>query len=136
MTTKRNTATHIRIGRKAPASPASPASPTSPASGARASRAAALAVRHGRARRRDAHRGGCPRRGRAHAAVLTNCAVHAQHLRLPGRDEHRRTQGDDPEVGPRQVSSGPGWHYNAAGNDVIVTVKGTVLSAFTFPITS
>jgi hypothetical protein len=29
---------------------------------------------------------------------------------------------------PGQASSGPGWRYNAAGNDLIVTVNGTVLS--------
>jgi Right handed beta helix region len=34
---------------------------------------------------------------------------------------------------PGQVSSGPGWHYNAADNDVIVNVNGTVLSGLYIP---
>ncbi len=34
---------------------------------------------------------------------------------------------------PEQVSSGPGWYYNAAGNDVIVDVTGTVLSDLSIP---
>jgi hypothetical protein len=34
---------------------------------------------------------------------------------------------------PGQVSSGPGWYYNAAGNDVIVNVNGTVLSDLSIP---
>jgi len=133
MTTKRNTATHIRIGRKAPASPASPASPTRPHPAPRLHAPPALAVRHGRARRRDAHRGGCPRRGPGTRRGAHQLRSHAQHLRLPGRDEHRRTQGTTLKSVPSQVSSGPGWHYNAAGNDVIVTVKGTVLSGLYIP---
>jgi hypothetical protein len=34
---------------------------------------------------------------------------------------------------PSQVSSGPGWSYNAAGNDVVVTGTGTVLSGLYIP---
>ena len=34
---------------------------------------------------------------------------------------------------PAQVSSGPGWHYNAAGKDVVVTVNGAVLSGLYIP---
>jgi Right handed beta helix region len=34
---------------------------------------------------------------------------------------------------PGQVSSGPGWYYDAAGKDVIVTGNGTVLSGLYIP---
>src|SRR5580658_7328214 len=34
---------------------------------------------------------------------------------------------------PSQVSSGPGWSYNAADKDVVVTVDGTVLSGLSIP---
>jgi hypothetical protein len=34
---------------------------------------------------------------------------------------------------PSQVSSGPGWHYNAADGDVVVTVNRTVLSGLYIP---
>jgi hypothetical protein len=34
---------------------------------------------------------------------------------------------------PSQVSSGPGWYYNPAGGDVIVTVNGTELSGLYIP---
>ena len=34
---------------------------------------------------------------------------------------------------PGQVSSGPGWHYNAQDSEVIVTVNGTVLSGLSIP---
>ena len=34
---------------------------------------------------------------------------------------------------PWQVSSGPGWYYDAADNDVVVNVNGTVLSGLSIP---
>jgi hypothetical protein len=34
---------------------------------------------------------------------------------------------------PGQVSSGPGWYYNPADNDVVVNVNGTVLSGLYIP---
>jgi parallel beta helix pectate lyase-like protein len=34
---------------------------------------------------------------------------------------------------PGQVSSGPGWHYSATGNDVIVNANGAVLSDLSIP---
>jgi hypothetical protein len=36
---------------------------------------------------------------------------------------------------PGQVSSGPGWYFNADDNDVVVTVNGTVLSGLYIPRT-
>jgi hypothetical protein len=134
MTTKRNTATHIRIGRKAPASPASPASPTSPASGARAARrrrrwlygTAVLGVATLTAV-------GALVAGRAHAAVLTNCSATPSNCGYPDATNTGVPKGTTLKSVPSQVSSGPGWHYNATGNDVTVTVKGTVLSGLYIP---
>jgi hypothetical protein len=34
---------------------------------------------------------------------------------------------------PSQVSGGPGWYYDAADNDVVVDVNGTVLSGLSIP---
>ena len=34
---------------------------------------------------------------------------------------------------PGQVSSGPGWHFDAKGGDVVVTASGTVLSGLSIP---
>ena len=120
---------HIRTGREPPASPASGAR-------APAGRRAGCSARPCSASRRSPRWVPSPRWaafGRADAAVLTNCAANAQHLRLPGRDEHRRTRGTTLKSVPSQVSSGPGWSYNAAGNDVIVNVNGTVLSGLYIP---
>jgi len=36
---------------------------------------------------------------------------------------------------PGQVSSGPGWHFDAKGNRVMVTASGTVLSGLSIPYT-
>ena len=134
MTTSRNSAAHIRNGGKAPTSPASPAS------GARASTGRRTpAARRGRARRRGAHRGGCPHRGGArhgNAAVLTNCAATPSSCGYPGATNTGVPSGTALKSVPGQVSSGPGWYYNAAGNAVIVTGKGRCSAAFTFPTTS
>ena len=129
MTTKRNSATHIRNDRKAPASPAS---------GDRASTgrrrwmfgAAVLGVATLTAVGALAGGAGA---GRAHAAVLTNCAATPTNCGYPGVTNTGVPSGTTLKSVPGQVSSGPGWSYNAAGNDVIVKVNGTVLSGLYIP---
>ena len=131
MTTSRNGATHLRISRKAPASPASLASP---ASGARLSKSrrrwlfgtAVLGVATLTAV-------GALTQGRAHAAVLTNCAAAPSSCGYPGAANTGVPSGTVLKSVPGQVSSGPGWYYSAAGNNVIVTGKGTVLSGLYIP---
>jgi hypothetical protein len=129
MTTSRNSATHIRNGGKAPASPAS---------GARASTgrrrrmfgAAVLGVATLTAV--GALAGGLAAGG-AHAAVLTNCAATPSNCGYPGATNTGVPSGTTLKSVPGQVSSGPGWYYNAAWNAVIVDVKGTVLSGLYIP---
>jgi hypothetical protein len=130
MTTKRNAATHIRIGRKAPASP------TSPASGARASTgrrrwmfgAAVLGVAT-----LTAVGTLVGVEGPAHAGMLTNCAATPSRCGYPGATNTGVPSGTTLKSVPSQVSKGPGWQYSAAGNDVIVTKTGTVLSGLYIP---
>ena len=132
MTTKRNAATHFRIGRKAPASP------TSPASGARASTgrrrwmfgAAVLGVATITAVGAVVGVG-----GPAHAGVLTNCAAAPSRCGYPSATNTGVLSGMTLNSAPSEVSTGPGWYYSAAGNDVIVTRNGTVLSGLYIPHT-
>jgi hypothetical protein len=63
-----------------------------------------------------------------HAAGLTNCATTLSNCSYPGPANTGVPAGTTLKSVPAQVSSGPGWSYNAATNTVIVTVKGTVLS--------
>ena len=134
MTTSRNGATHLRISRKASAPLTPPASPTSPASGARSSKsrrrwlfgAAVLGVATLTAV-------GALTQGRAHAGVLANCAATPSSCGYPGATNTGVPSGTTLKSVPGQVSSGPGWSYNAAGNNVVVTGKGTVLSGLYIP---
>ena len=68
-----------------------------------------------------------------HAAVLTNCAATPSSCGYPDASNTGVPSGTVLKSVPGQVSSGPGWYYNAAGNDVIVTGKGTVLSGLYIP---
>ena len=63
-----------------------------------------------------------------HAAGLTNCATTLSNCSYPGPTNTGVPAGTTLKSVPAQVSSGPGWSYNAATNTVTVTVKGTVLS--------
>jgi len=63
-----------------------------------------------------------------HAAGLTNCATTLSNCSYPGPGNTGVPAGTTLKSVPAQVSSGPGWSYNAATNTVTVTVKGTVLS--------
>ena len=129
MTTKRNSATHIRIGREAPASPASGA-PTSTGRRRWLFGAAVLGVATVTAV--GALVGGLAQ-GRAHAAVLANCAATPSSCGYPDATNTGVPSGTALKSVPGQVSSGPGWSYNAAGKDVIVNVNGTVLSGLYIP---
>ena len=134
MTTSRKGATHLRISRKASAPLTPPASPTSPASGGRSPKsrrrwlfgAAVLGVATLTAV-------GALTQGRAHAGVLTNCAATPSSCGYPAATNTGVPSGTTLKSVPGQVSSGPGWSYNAAGNNVVVTGKGTVLSGLYIP---
>ena len=71
--------------------------------------------------------------GGAHAAVLTNCAATPSNCGYPGATNTGVPSGTTLKSVPGQVSSGPGWHYNAAWNAVIVNRKGAVLSGLYIP---
>ena len=129
MTASRNSASHIRTGGKAPASPAS-GTPAPTGHRRRMFGAAALAVAALVAV--GALAGGLAAGG-AHAAVLTNCAATPSSCGYPGATSTGVPSGTTLKSVPGQVSSGPGWSYNAAGKYVIVTVKGTVLSGLYIP---
>jgi hypothetical protein len=125
MTTERNAATRIRIGRERPASPVS---------GARASA--------GRRRRMFGAAVAAlvvigvlvwfGAEGQAHAAAL-NCAATPSQCGYADATNTGVPSGAVLKLVPSQVSSGPGWHYSAASNEVIVTVAGTVLSSLYIP---
>jgi hypothetical protein len=66
--------------------------------------------------------------GRAGAAVLTNCQATPSSCGYPDATNTGVPAGTTLKTVPAQVSSGPGWSYNAANNDVVVTGNGTVLS--------
>src|SRR6266702_1777806 len=129
MTTKRNAAAHIRIGRKSPASPASGAR----ASTGRRSRMFGPAVLSVVALAAVGALAGGGAEGRAGAAVSTNCAATPTSCSYPGATNTGVLSGTTLKSVPSQVSSGPGWYYNAAGNTVIVNVNGTVLSGLYIP---
>jgi hypothetical protein len=69
----------------------------------------------------------------AHAAVLTNCAASPSACGYPDATNTGVPSGTTLKTVPSQITSGPGWYYNAAGNDVIVNVNGTVLSGLYIP---
>jgi hypothetical protein len=130
MTTKRQAATHIRTGREPPASPAS---------GARAPRgrrrrvfvATVLGVAALAATSTLAAVGAF----NGNAAPLTNCSATPASCGYPGATNTGVPAGTTLKQVPGQVSSGPGWSYNAADKEVIVTGKGAVLSGLSIPYT-
>jgi len=128
MTTKRNLATRIRTGREPPASPASgaraPASRRNRRLGVAALGVAALAAMSVLAAV-GAFNG--------NAGVLINCAAAPASCSYPGATNTGVPAGATLKQVPGQVSSGPGWHYNATANNVTVTVNGTVLSGLYIP---
>jgi hypothetical protein len=128
MTTKRSDATDIRIG-KSTASPASGAR----ASAGRRSRMLGAAVLGAVALAAVGALTGGGAKSQADAAVLTNCAATPTSCSYPAAANTGVLSGTILKSVPSQVSSGPGWYYNAAGNDVIVNVNGTVLSGLYIP---
>ncbi|MGH3188258.1 MAG: hypothetical protein ACRDPY_11815 [Streptosporangiaceae bacterium] len=70
---------------------------------------------------------------RADAAVLTNCAAKPSACGYPDGTNTGVPSGMTLKSVPSQISSGPGWSYNAAGGDVVVTGSGTVLSGLYIP---
>ena len=129
MTAKRNSATHIRNGREPPASPATGA-PAPTGHRRRMFGAAALGVATLTAV--GALAGGLAAGG-AHAGVLTNCAATPSSCGYPAAASTGVPTGTTLKSVPGQVSSGPGWSYNAAGKYVIVSANGTVLSGLYIP---
>src|SRR5271170_5673715 len=65
---------------------------------------------------------------RAEAAVATNCAANPVACGYPGAATTGVPSGTTLKTVPSQVSSGPGWSYNAADGEVIVTGKGATLT--------
>jgi len=65
---------------------------------------------------------------RAGAAVLTNCAAAPSRCGYPDATNTGVPAGTALKSVPSQVSSGPGWSWNAAYGEVIVKGNGTVLS--------
>jgi hypothetical protein len=122
MTARNNTAANFPAGRKPAASPASGA----PASASRRSRLAGAAVLGVAAlAAAGALAGGA---GRADAAVLTNCAPTPGTCGYPSAATTGVPAGTTLTSVPSQVTSGPGWTWNAITNTVVVTGNGTVLS--------
>src|SRR6266581_1394779 len=129
MTAKRNTAANFPAGRKPTASSASGA----PASASRKNRLAGAAVLGAAAlAAAGALAGGA---ARADATVITNCAATPGSCSYPGAATTGVPAGTTLKQVPSQVSSGPGWYFNAAGGNVVVNVKGTVLSGLYIPYT-
>jgi hypothetical protein len=71
----------------------------------------------------------------AGATVLTNCAATLVTCGYPGATNTGVPAGTTLKSVPSQVSSGPGWSYNATDNNVTVTGNGTVLSGLSIPCT-
>jgi Right handed beta helix region len=65
---------------------------------------------------------------RADAAVATNCAAKPSACGYPDATNTGVPAGTTLKQVPSQVSSGPGWAYNAATSTVTVTAAGTTLS--------
>ena len=124
MTTNRNTS-HIRTGREPPDSPAPGAGRRNRRLGLAALGVAALATVVALLAAVGVFNG--------NAAGLTNCAAKPSTCGYPDATNTGVPSGTTLKQVPSQVSSGPGWSYNAAGKNVTVTVKGTVLSGLYIP---
>ena len=66
--------------------------------------------------------------GRADAAVATNCAAKPSSCGYPDATNTGVPAGTTLKAVPGQLTSGPGWTWNASTSTVTVTAKGTVLS--------
>ena len=129
MTTKRNAATRIRTGQEPPASPVSGEHPPAGRRRRRIFGAAVLGVAALAAMSALAAVGAF----NGNASVLTNCAALPTSCNYPGATNTGVPAGTTLKSVPGQVSSGPGWSYNAKTNAVVVNVNGTVLSGLYIP---
>jgi Right handed beta helix region len=68
-----------------------------------------------------------------HSTVRRYCAAVPSKCGYPDGSNTGIPSGTTLKVVPGQVSSGPGWHYNALHNYVEVNGKGAVLSALYIP---
>src|SRR6266567_3118943 len=128
MTAKRNAASNIPAERKPPASPASGAhAPT------RRRRRMFVAAMLGLAALATVGALAAVGTFTGHAAGLLNCAAVPSNCSYPGLANTGVPAGTTLVSVPAQVSSGPGWYFNAAGKNVVVNVKGTVLSGLYIP---
>jgi hypothetical protein len=123
----------MTASRTAIGTPAGYTAPASPAVGTRASasrrsRRAGAAVLGVAALAAAGVLAGGGAGSRADATVLTNCAANPVSCGYPGATNTGVPSGTTLKSVPSQVSSGPGWSYNATTNAVVVTVNGTVLS--------
>jgi hypothetical protein len=120
MTTNGNAFTHIRNGREPPDSPAPGAGRRNRRLGLAVLGVAALATVVALLAAVGVFNG--------HAAGLTNCAAKPSTCGYPDATNTGVPAGTTLKSVPSQVSSGPGWAYNAATDAVVVKVNGTVLS--------
>jgi hypothetical protein len=125
MTTQPNAATHIPNGREPPASPAPGAGRRRRTLGAAVLGVAALATVIALLAAVGVFNG--------NATPLINCAAKPSSCNYPDATNTGVPAGTTLKQVPSQVSSGPGWSYNAAGKTVTVTVAGTVLSGLYIP---
>ena len=125
MTARRNAVANIPSGQEPPASGA-------PASAGRRSRMIGAAVLFVAAL---ATVGALAAVGvfNGNAAPLTNCAAKPSTCNYPDATNTGVPAGTTLKSVPSQVSSGPGWSYNAPTKAVIVKVNGTVLSGLYIP---
>jgi hypothetical protein len=131
MTTKRNAAARVRIGRKPPGSPASGTG----ASTGRRGRALGAAMLGAAALAAAGALTVGSAAARADASVTASCAATPSNCGYPDATNTGVPADTTLKAVPAQVSSGPGWYYNAAINTVIVNVNGTVLSGLFIPCT-
>ena len=122
MTARKNAAANIPVGRKSATSPASGA----PASASRKNRLAGAAVLGVAALAAAGALAGAA--GPAGAAVLTNCAPAPGTCSYPSAATTGVPAGTTLKSVPGQVTSGPGWTWNATTKTAVVTGEGTVLS--------
>ena len=124
MTTNRNAATHSGTGREPPDSPGSGAGSRRRmfvlavlfvAALATVGALAAVGVFNG------------------NAAGLTNCAAKPSTCSYPDATNTGVPAGTTLKSVPSQVTSGPGWSYDATTKAVVVSVNGTVLSGLNIP---
>jgi hypothetical protein len=131
MTVSRTAAADIPAGFTAPASPAA----GTRASASRRSRRAGVAVLGVAALAAAGVLAGGGAGSRAGATVLTNCAASPSACGYPDATNTGVPAGTTLKSVPSQVSSGPGWSYNVANNEVVVTGAGAVLSGLSIPCT-